>query len=476
MQSSNHAAAWLILFVALAGQSDVRASATLVEPVSPPVVADARAPAALIDISDVPLATVDGLKPSTDDGWWLELGDQLLVAGNLSRVRAETPATRLRELGSLAPADLVLHARGCGDSTLAPSLTLVTGLNYDLMRQTPATRSASASSAHASHLGAPEWLPVVANSVIARRFESPEGSALPADPAIVPIVARVDAVRWFGDVEALAAFDRSSFSSELALARAYIAQQFAALGLAVSEPEFQFTYGGQPATVRNVIGTWTGSRNPTDLIVVGGHYDSRNSVNGAPLDTPGADDNATGCSGVMEAARVLTRFRPTSTVLFMCYAGEEQGLHGSAAHVSALNVEGILGRVSHMANMDMIGWSATPDVGVLIGTTGAPQNVALMQDLAEAAETYVPELGVMTTTNTCCSDHMPYLNAGRPAVFSIHRGSAAAYPHYHRATDLPPNLGPHAQAVGGAIIRMNVAALATWTGASDRIFADTFSN
>lgn len=443
---------------------------------------ETRAPAVLVDISNVRRAAIDRLKLAAGAGWWLELGDALLVVGNLADVRAQLSGATVRELGVLAPDDLVLHARGCGETTLAPSPMLHTGLSYELMRQSASTRSAP--QLHASHLGAAEWLPVLPNTVLAQRFEPGFGGVEPADPYIQPIVSSVSPARWFADVEALASFDRSSYSAELSAARGYIAQQFAALGLAIEEPQFQFTYNGngfpQPATVRNVIGRWTGTRTPSDLIVVGGHYDSRNSINAAPLDTPGADDNASGCSGVMEAARALTRYRPESTIIFMCYAGEEQGLHGSIAHVNFLRNAGDLVRVSHMANMDMIGWSATPNVGVLIGTTNFAPNIAVMQQLAGAAATYAPELEVMTTTSTCCSDHMPYLaangagNPGRPAVFSIHRGSASAYPNYHQSSDLPVNLGAHAQLVGGAIIRMNVAALARWSGASDLVFADSF--
>lgn len=58
-------------------------------------------------------------------------------------------------------------------------------------------------------------------------------------------------------------------------------------------------------------------------------------------------------------------------------------------------------------------------------------------------------------------DHMPYINRGRPSILSIHR--SYGFVHYHRSTDLPENLGPFAQAIGSAIMRMNVAAVATWS-------------
>ncbi len=436
-----------------------------------------RQSAALVDIAALDRAAIEALKASVDagfEGWWLEAGDQLLMAGSLELARRVLPATAIRDLGELAPGDLVLHAQGCAESGIAPSLVLVDGLTYRLMRQTPHTREASHQ--HFSHLGAPEWLDVTPNSVLARRETSGETlQSAGTDPRVAALVQQVSAVRWFADVSALAEFSRSSFNTaQLAEARAHIAGQFAALGLLVSEPQFQFT-SGTTVTARNVIGRWQGAVTPDDWIVVGGHYDSRQEQASNPNNAPGADDNASGCAGVMEAARVLVKGRPASTIVFMCYAGEEQGLHGSQAHVTQLSSAGDLARVRRMANMDMIGWSATDDLGVLLGTTAPASNDAVLQEMVAAAQNYVPGLDVFTTRNTCCSDHMPYLNAGRPAVFSIHRGSASAYPHYHRTTDTPANLGAFAQPMADAIVRMNVAAIAEWSGAYDFVFGDSFA-
>jgi Zn-dependent M28 family amino/carboxypeptidase len=136
--------------------------------------------------------------------------------------------------------------------------------------------------------------------------------------------------------------------------------------------------------------------------------------------------------------------------------------------------------VNAMLNMDMIGWSVDANLGVIIGTTTAsvsnPQaNIDLVNLIADAGLTYATSLNPSLITKnftSCCSDHMPYLVQGnRPGAMSIHRGSAAAYPHYHQSSDTPVNLGTHAQAIGAAIVRMNVGALAQLAGANDRIFA-----
>ncbi len=55
---------------------------------------------------------------------------------------------------------------------------------------------------------------------------------------------------------------------------------------------------GGTITRQNVIGTWTGTSLPDEWIVVGAHYDSRNGSGSSVTNTPGAEDNASGCAGV----------------------------------------------------------------------------------------------------------------------------------------------------------------------------------
>ncbi|MFO1496369.1 MAG: M28 family peptidase, partial [Lysobacterales bacterium] len=159
---------------------------------------------------------------------------------------------------------------------------------------------------------------------------------------------------------------------------------------------------------------------------------------------------------------------PQRTVLFLCYAGEEQGLFGASAHAQSLLSSGDASRVEFMLNMDMIGYSADSDLDVLIESTtlGEPA-FARFGALAAA---YAPSLRLVTSLSPCCSDHMPYLNAGIPAALTI-ENDWNVYAHYHRSTDVPANIS-NALAMGGGILKMNAAFLADTALASDRVFAD----
>ena len=100
--------------------------------------------------------------------------------------------------------------------------------------------------------------------------------------------------------------------------------------------------------VVNVLGVLPG-RDTNRVIVVGGHYDScicaasPTGVWDVTSDAPGADDDGSGTSAVVEAARVVSRRWPRgldATIVFALYAGEEQGLLGSTHLAERLTREG----------------------------------------------------------------------------------------------------------------------------------------
>jgi hypothetical protein len=86
------------------------------------------------------------------------------------------------------------------------------------------------------------------------------------------------------------------------------------------------------------------------------HYDSRNSDNAdSTHDAPGADDNGSGTSAVLEAARVMADLPTHATIIFATYDSEEQGLFGSAHHAAALKAAGV--DVQGDLNNDIVGAS-----------------------------------------------------------------------------------------------------------------------
>ncbi len=429
-----------------------------------------RQNAIVVNIRDADATELAGRKHDAHVRWWLELGDQLLLVGDQGEVRKAVPDRDvLGEIVDFDRSHLRLHALGCVRETATPGRLIARSGRWELRELSSAELSTALASPHDGH--SDEWREIEPNSTITWRYR-PEGAAVAANPIIQLVVDSVDTGRWFADLTTLADWDRSSYGSELALSRAWIESRFNTLGLSVSAPAFTMPgSGGGQISVNNVIGRWTGTEFPDQWIIVGGHYDSRNSNINSTINTPGAEDNASGCAGVIELARVLVAFEPERSILFMCYAGEEQGLYGSKAHVQALQASGDLAKVQAVVTMDMIGYSADSDLDAVFESYAIW--TTYLNQFAAAAATYVPELHVTLSTNPFGSDHMPYLQAGKRTLLAI-ESDYDSYPWYHNSADTPIHVGPNAQAMGGAILKTSIAVVADLAGIHDRIFSSGF--
>lgn len=84
-----------------------------------------------------------------------------------------------------------------------------------------------------------------------------------------------------------------------------------------------------PTEIVNVIAIQRGSERPNDFVMMSGDIDSRVSdPMNSKSDSPGANDNASGMAGVLEAARVLSSREYASSIIYAGLSGEEQGLFG----------------------------------------------------------------------------------------------------------------------------------------------------
>jgi hypothetical protein len=96
------------------------------------------------------------------------------------------------------------------------------------------------------------------------------------------------------------------------------------------------------------------AENAKRIVLVTGHYDSRNSdILDTKGDAPGANDDASGAAVSLECARVLSKLKFPATIIFLTVAGEEQGLNGSRhfaqiAKEKGWNIEAVL-------NNDIVG-------------------------------------------------------------------------------------------------------------------------
>ncbi|HKH93853.1 MAG TPA: M28 family peptidase [Gemmatimonadaceae bacterium] len=190
---------------------------------------------------------------------------------------------------------------------------------------------------------------------------------------------------------------------------------------------------GISANVVNVLGVLPG-RDTMRVVVMGGHYDScicsatSTSVYDATSDAPGADDDGSGSSAVLELARVLAARYPRgleATVIFALYAGEEQGLLGSIHLAERLRSEGKT-VVAAMTD-DIIGNVVAEDgsvdstsVRIFAADPDSGQSRELGRHAWAVGTLYLPALDVRPIWRLDriwrAGDHVPFVRAGWPGL------------------------------------------------------------
>jgi len=112
--------------------------------------------------------------------------------------------------------------------------------------------------------------------------------------------------------------------------------------------------------ITNVIAIQRGASDPSRYVIMTGDIDSRVSdVMNATSDSPGANDNASGLAGALEAARILSQQRFQGSIVYAALAGEEQGLYGGRILAEHAKANGW--RIVGVLNNDMIGNSSGID-------------------------------------------------------------------------------------------------------------------
>ena len=182
----------------------------------------------------------------------------------------------------------------------------------------------------------------------------------------------------------------------------------------------------------NVVGILRGTDPNAKAIVLGAHYDHLGRGNESSLAPSqigqihnGADDNASGTSGLIELARVLSagpRFK--RTLIFAAFSGEELGLLGSKHMVEEPPIP--LDQVDAMLNMDMIG--RPKGHKVLVGGVGtSPVFPALLDHAGQGRALKIEaSKGVESA-----SDHEEFYQKGVPVLFFF----SGLHEDYHKPTD-----------------------------------------
>ena len=252
--------------------------------------------------------------------------------------------------------------------------------------------------------------PLVAGETVFRTVAPPAG---PPAPGTEVLVGKVSQRSFEGYLTRLADFTtRHSLSADFEAAAGWVRGELERLGFEVEAMPISV----ESAMSLNLIADRAGEgREARGLVIVCAHLDSVNVDGGPSAPAPGADDNGSGAAALLEMARVLVGHRAAHDLRLILFGGEEQGLYGSRQYVEALPASE-RSRVRAVINMDMVATLNTPEATVLIEGAGVSQG--LMDELAAAAATYT-QLVIQTSLDPFNSDHVPFIDAGMPAVLTI---------------------------------------------------------
>ncbi|MAT89267.1 MAG: peptidase M28 [Flavobacteriaceae bacterium] len=192
------------------------------------------------------------------------------------------------------------------------------------------------------------------------------------DARLYEIISNISADRIEADITTLANFgtrhtlsDTVSNTRGIGAARRWIKKEFETISntcnncLDVFYQKNFIEKGDNDRIVKdvwivNVAAVQKGTKYPNRYIIMSGDIDSRISdPTNYTDDSPGANDNASGMAGAIEAARVLSQYKFEASIVYLGLSGEEQGLYGGKGFAEYAKEQGweIIG----VLNNDMIG-------------------------------------------------------------------------------------------------------------------------
>ncbi|MCX6159842.1 MAG: M28 family peptidase [Ignavibacteriae bacterium] len=213
----------------------------------------------------------------------------------------------------------------------------------------------------------------------------------------------------------------------------YIYEKFQSYGINVR-------YQNISSSCVNVIGKITGTLYPEQYYVVCGHYDNfkLDPVPG-PLDTvPGADDNVSSISGILETAKLLVNFPLEYSVLFIAFDEEEKGLVGSLAFADSAVRQGM--NLKGVINLEVLGYDSDNDGKFMLITNSNSE--ALAGYFLNAIQVYQIGLQGQKNFNGGYSDHYSFWLKGFKAI--THAQSDSNFtPYEHTKYDTYDKFNPN---------------------------------
>ena len=193
--------------------------------------------------------------------------------------------------------------------------------------------------------------------------------------------------------------------------------------------------------LKNIVCGKPGSTNNT--VMISAHYDSRmEDINNSTARAPGADDNASGVSALLEVARILSNVSLNHSIIFVLFSGEEQGKLGSTYYADYIDKTDV--DLDLLINLDMIGFSSDGTNEFLVEydngnvvSDNDKYSRAIANFIKSVAEKHINlnvTLGFLGN-----SDYLPFEALGY-TVIGLHDDGVTKNPDHHTTADTPDTL------------------------------------
>lgn len=212
----------------------------------------------------------------------------------------------------------------------------------------------------------------------------------------------------------------------------FVWDQFLNMGLAADD--YIYTLSG--VELRHVIAEQPGQTDPDCIVLLTGHLDS--TSNDPNNNAPGADDNASGSTGVLVAASILRQYDFACTLRYALFTGEEQvvtyGYFGSKFYADEL--ADLDENIIAVINLDMIGYNSDQyEVIELHTRADNTKDLAIANLFKNVITTYDINLTTQIVQDGLAwSDHASFWNQGYAAILAMEDFQDFT-PYYHSTND-----------------------------------------
>ena len=236
--------------------------------------------------------------------------------------------------------------------------------------------------------------------------------------------------------------------------------------------DFKIHKEGYPEeTADNVIAVQWGTKTPEEFVVCGAHYDSWNDDGTDPdtIRSPGADDNASGVAGILETARILSRYTFDRSIIYACWCAEEIGLKGSAAYAQEM-AEQRMDIVGYF-NLDMTGYLAEGD-DIHVNLMYTPQDSLIGNYVLNFSHVYFPEMRIWQDWLTWGDSDYSSFNRNGYAAIHPFEDVRTSSPYIHSRNDIL-GLSVNSLEQSKRFTELNLGVVATLAGLNHDGIAET---